>query len=586
MLISPTYLILNLSLTALASASSFSTASTPYSNPLAGVDSKPRSGVVKNVLETKPDVKGYCSPSGRIENTLCEYETLEAVNSELYPWLHRLVQTPFFKYYKIDLYKECPFWYENVFCMNRDCSVETANESDIPEKWRVAALSSITHSSESASHRGEEPGSCHYRDQDFCQIDDESQNEGQFVDLTLNPERFTGYAGLSAAKVWTAIYQENCFGLSELSSTLLSQSSTSGTLSSKPSLGLGGLSEGVGTEMRSGTGSEEEECIEKRVYYRIISGLHASISTHICHEFLDQETGLWHPNLSCFINRIASHPERLQNMYFNMILILRAVSRAGKYLEAYDVCTGISFPEGLVPLEGAAKCRPEETVQEEKYGDAWTKIGLSKVVELSRGGGNGEGRQEVFDEGELFQGGDARILKEEFKERFRNVSRIMDCVGCDKCRLWGKLQVAGVGTALKILFELDESSLDPAVNPNLLSRSEIVALMNTLHRFSESLQAVETFRQMYAKEKETAVEKSSKFKEESSNSLTNQSNLPRYPIPTSSFSTLLATLRQRIFAGIEVISRHLQSWLELLRRTSVGRLGRLTAFWEKLRGEL
>lgn len=35
----------------------------------------------------------------------------------------------------------------------------------------------------------------------------------------------------------------------------------------------------------------------------------------------------------------------------------------------------------------------------------------------------------------------------------------MDCVGCDKCRLWGKIQTSGVGTALKILFELDENAL-------------------------------------------------------------------------------------------------------------------------------
>lgn len=32
-------------------------------------------------------------------------------------------------------------------------------------------------------------------------------------------------------------------------------------------------------------------------------------------------------------------------------------------------------------------------------------------------------------------------LKQDFKEKFRNISRIMDCVGCDKCRLWGKVQV-------------------------------------------------------------------------------------------------------------------------------------------------
>ena len=35
----------------------------------------------------------------------------------------------------------------------------------------------------------------------------------------------------------------------------------------------------------------------------------------------------------------------------------------------------------------------------------------------------------------------ARELRNEFRVHFWNVSRIMDCVDCDKCRLWGKLQV-------------------------------------------------------------------------------------------------------------------------------------------------
>jgi ERO1-like protein beta len=53
-----------------------------------------------------------------------------------------------------------------------------------------------------------------------------------------------------------------------------------------------------------------------------------------------------------------------------------------------------------------------------------------------------------------------QVLKEEFKAHFRNVTRIMDCVGCDKCRLWGKVQTSGIATALKILFELDEKALE------------------------------------------------------------------------------------------------------------------------------
>lgn len=112
-----------------------------------------------------------------------------------------------------------------------------------------------------------------------------------------------------------------------------------------------------------------------------------------------------------------------------------------------------------------------------------------------------------------------KVLKEEFKEHFRNVTRIMDCVGCDKCRLWGKIQTQGVGTALKILFELDENALkyvilltsqsiylpficrtpySPHLNSQLLSRSEVVALINTLHRFTESLSAVNDFRKLWA----------------------------------------------------------------------------------------
>jgi hypothetical protein len=68
----------------------------------------------------------------------------------------------------------------------------------------------------------------------------------------------------------------------------------------------------------------------------------------------------------------------------------------------------------------------------------------------------------------------------------------MDCIGCDKCRLWGKLQVNGYGTALKILFDYDENK--NGENPPL-RRTELVALINTFGRISHSLAAVRSFRQ-------------------------------------------------------------------------------------------
>lgn len=60
----------------------------------------------------------------------------------------------------------------------------------------------------------------------------------------------------------------------------------------------------------------------------------------------------------------------------------------------------------------------------------------------------------------------------------------MDCIGCEKCRLWGKLEILGLGTALKILFSVDGA--DGVGHTLQLQRNEVIALMNLLNRLSES----------------------------------------------------------------------------------------------------
>ncbi len=57
------------------------------------------------------------------------------------------------------------------------------------------------------------------------------------------------------------------------------------------------------------------------------------------------------PNLQCFINRVASHPERLQYIYFNTVLMLRAVERLRPYLSAYDYCSNGNHEDDEVTLE-------------------------------------------------------------------------------------------------------------------------------------------------------------------------------------------------------------------------------------------
>lgn len=131
--------------------------------------------------------------------------------------------------------------------------------------------------------RTELPG-CYYRDSDYCFLDD--LTEGDYIDLSLNPERFTGYAGPSAQRVWKAIYEENCFGMSELDS-------------SSPNPALVGLPDSLSSALGADGAEGSKECLERRVYYKVVSGLHASISTHICHQDMNQTTGTWVRSALC-----------------------------------------------------------------------------------------------------------------------------------------------------------------------------------------------------------------------------------------------------------------------------------------------
>ena len=92
----------------------------------------------------------------------------------------------------------------------------------------------------------------------------------------------------------------------------------------------------------------------------------------------------------------------------------------------------------------------------------------------------------------------------EFQKKFRNITRIMDCVGCDKCRLWGKLQTQALGTALKILFTESKftgfgSTIEAdKKNTFKLSRVEIFSLINGFGRLATSIGEIDRFRSQEA----------------------------------------------------------------------------------------
>ncbi|CAO3628185.1 unnamed protein product [Cunninghamella blakesleeana] len=430
--------------------------------------SKENKQFIQEVLE--PDTGNYCKPYGQIKDTCCDFQSVESIQGNTFSKIQDLVKTKFFKYYKLNLWRECPFWNDDGLCMNRDCSVETIDESLLPKEWRQESLGAIKVSPIGSSFQPMQV--CTYKDQDFCFIDDPTDSDIVYVNLLDNPERFTGYNGPSAEKVWKAIYEENCFNivhkmsegcptcsLPKKDTTL--PSGLASIPSNKQQLGI------LLDELAETPDDSDEVCLEKRVYYRLISGLHSSISIHICDEYFDRTTGKWGPNLECFVNRIGTHPERLQNIYFTYAVFLRAISKLDDYLAHYPFQTGDQSEDNRI------KSLVNELVKSTK--DCPT----------------------TFDEKTMFKSSDSRALYVEFRDHFRNVSRIMDCVGCQKCRLWGKIQITGLGTALKVLFAYDDHNLSYKFNPNLLKQSEVVALFNTFNRLSESLNSIQKFREIY-----------------------------------------------------------------------------------------
>ncbi|XP_029657918.1 endoplasmic reticulum oxidoreductin-1-like, partial [Octopus sinensis] len=128
----------------------------------------------------------------------------------------------------------------------------------------------------------------------------------------------------------------------------------------------------------------------------------------------------------------------VKNLHLLYAVELRAIAKASKYLSTVSHSSYSKFPGLTGDLSGNDQLVLElsRMLENSKF------VAIELIYRMFTN---------HFNESLLFKG-KSSALKEKFRSSFRNISRIMDCVGCDKCRLWGKLQITGIGTALKILF--------------------------------------------------------------------------------------------------------------------------------------
>jgi hypothetical protein len=222
----------------------------------------------------------------------------------------------------------------------------------------------------------------------------------------------------------------------------------------------------------------DDMCYEERVLYRLLSGLHTSTTLSIAKNYYppSKRKGRenWEPNPQYFMEKFADNPEYIRNLHFSYVVLLRALQKASPILQKYEIRTG--------------------NILEDETATFLLKRLLDSAILQSC-----QNVFTAFDESVMFkEAKDAQSLQRNFKGVFHNVSSILDCVQCQQCKLHGKMAMLGYGTALKILF-MNENRLATS-----LERNEIVAFINTVGKFSESMREIRELTNMYWDNKEAS----------------------------------------------------------------------------------
>lgn len=77
---------------------------------------------------------------GSIDDCSCTVDTVDHFNNiKIYPILKSLLVKDYFRYFKVNLKNDCPFWADDSKCAMKFCHVETCDANDIPSGLKGSA---------------------------------------------------------------------------------------------------------------------------------------------------------------------------------------------------------------------------------------------------------------------------------------------------------------------------------------------------------------------------------------------------------------------------------------------------------------
>lgn len=403
------------------------------------------------------------SPAGKFHSEFPSAESIVKEAESMFPILDSLTSTQFFRIFKVDLSRECPFWARTDLCTSPtgSCSVCECTDDEIPTHWREKPIEHFVDrtmeftvwdkTTTSAPLQGiwrpssEDTGlSGPVGDAENtflnCLSGDEA-GKPVYVDLKLNPVGFTAYKGRN---IWELIYKENC------------------------KLNHQGAA----------------KCNEEDMFRRLISGLQTAVMT-LSSEYNSEGTDNWpfiekdsvsQPhgyNLDLFRWRVAPYKEWMENLYIDFSVLLRTLKQVAPIVDSCDCYTGTSA----------------EDVESRRL--------LRHLLDRVESTPSGQSGSQLFS------------LKSELAiTQMHNISRIFDCIECEKCRLHGKVKLMALQIALKVDGENSRVPSEPSGQLSELSgqsegetrnglksleRNEIVGLINALHYFAQCILIVKKF---------------------------------------------------------------------------------------------
>ena len=197
-------------------------------------------------------------------------------------------------------------------------------------------------------------------------------------------------------------------------------------------------------------------CKDDKFFFKLFSGWLSNTNFQIGMNFHDIVKNVNYINVTMLNERLLLQKERMENFLFLYSVIIKAVNKAKDFLLNYN-------------YESGNKIEDKNTI--------------SLINNIFK---DNSDNLKLLDD--IFKETDIEIKNfldsqkiNELIIRFRNISSIIDCVTCSKCRMHAKLEVFGIGTALKILFanqlELKES----------VSRNELVSFINLFAKLSRNV---------------------------------------------------------------------------------------------------